>query len=265
MNCGSSSGCERSLACLRAAPIRSGRPKVSRRLPDPARIRRHQRGPLHDRQSQDCHLCRWCHARDMVAARDAGLVRGFTTNPTLMRKVGITDYAAFARKCSRPLEACRSPSRSSPTSSRRWNARRSRLPGLGLNVSSRSRSPTRGESSLPAWSGRLSSAGSSERHRHSALEQVRESRRRSPAEPGIVSVFAGRIADTAADPALDARSVANLRTRSPRQSCSGQAPGTAEYPQADELGCDIITVTSDSSRSSRRWWASLWMSSRSTR
>ena len=35
--------------------------------------------------------------RDMVAARDAGVVKGFTTNPTLMRKVGITDYAAFAK------------------------------------------------------------------------------------------------------------------------------------------------------------------------
>src|ERR1700741_5295485 len=36
--------------------------------------------------------------RDMVAARDAGIVTGFTTNPTLMRKVGITDYEAFAKE-----------------------------------------------------------------------------------------------------------------------------------------------------------------------
>src|SRR2546427_11762796 len=35
---------------------------------------------------------------DMVAARDGGLVKGFTTNPTLMRKSGISDYEAFARE-----------------------------------------------------------------------------------------------------------------------------------------------------------------------
>src|SRR5579859_5261731 len=36
--------------------------------------------------------------RDMIAARDSGLVRGFTTNPTLMRKSGISDYEKFARE-----------------------------------------------------------------------------------------------------------------------------------------------------------------------
>src|ERR1700681_4584284 len=35
--------------------------------------------------------------REMTAARDSGLVRGFTTNPTLMRKSGISYYEAFAR------------------------------------------------------------------------------------------------------------------------------------------------------------------------
>src|SRR5260370_27551404 len=34
----------------------------------------------------------------MVAAKKRGLVSGFTTNPTLMRKAGITDYRAFARQ-----------------------------------------------------------------------------------------------------------------------------------------------------------------------
>ena len=36
--------------------------------------------------------------RDMVAARDAGVVKGFTTNPTLMRKSGVSDYSSFARE-----------------------------------------------------------------------------------------------------------------------------------------------------------------------
>src|SRR5579859_1973549 len=36
--------------------------------------------------------------RDMLSARTAGIVRGFTTNPTLMRKSGISDYESFARE-----------------------------------------------------------------------------------------------------------------------------------------------------------------------
>ena len=35
---------------------------------------------------------------DMVAAYKAGQVKGFTTNPTLMRKAGITDYEEFAHR-----------------------------------------------------------------------------------------------------------------------------------------------------------------------
>ena len=34
----------------------------------------------------------------MIAAKNASSVSGFTTNPTLMRKAGITDYKAFAQK-----------------------------------------------------------------------------------------------------------------------------------------------------------------------
>jgi len=34
----------------------------------------------------------------MIAARRRGLVSGYTTNPTLMRKAGISDYKQFAQK-----------------------------------------------------------------------------------------------------------------------------------------------------------------------
>ena len=52
------------------------------------------------------------------------LIKGFTTNPTLMRKAGIDDYEAFARDaCSRPCRTGRSRSRCSPTTSPRWSGR----------------------------------------------------------------------------------------------------------------------------------------------
>ncbi len=48
------------------------------------------------------------------------LIKGFTTNPTLMRKAGIGDYEAFARKLvGRRSRIGRFPSRSSPTISTR--------------------------------------------------------------------------------------------------------------------------------------------------
>ena len=34
----------------------------------------------------------------MIAARERGLVSGYTTNPTLMRKARITDYKGFAQQ-----------------------------------------------------------------------------------------------------------------------------------------------------------------------
>ena len=47
------------------------------------------------------------------------LIKGFTTNPTLMRKAGIDDYEAFARDLSKPFRTGRSRSRFSPTISTR--------------------------------------------------------------------------------------------------------------------------------------------------
>ena len=41
--------------------------------------------------------------RDMLSARESGIVKGFTTNPTLMRKSGVTDYEAFAKEALRAL------------------------------------------------------------------------------------------------------------------------------------------------------------------
>ena len=51
-------------------------------------------------------------------------IRGFTTNPTLMRQAGIEDYEMFARGCSKRCPTGRSRSRCSPTTRPTWSARR---------------------------------------------------------------------------------------------------------------------------------------------
>ena len=67
----------------------------------------------------------------IVAMARNPLIKGFTTNPSLMRKAGIGDYEDFARKVLVASTIARCHSRSSPTTSPAWPSRRalSRLGG----------------------------------------------------------------------------------------------------------------------------------------
>ena len=78
----------------------------------------------------------------MIDARKRGLVDGFTTNPTLMRKAGVSDYREFAHRRSPPSPTCRFRSRYSPTISKRWSARRARSRAGAATPTSKFRSPT---------------------------------------------------------------------------------------------------------------------------
>ena len=81
------------------------------------------------------------------------------------------------------------------------------------------------------------------------LDQVRETAQAlKGGAPSVVSVFAGRIADTGRDPVpLMQRSAGDLRAPPTRtSSCSGPARAScSNIVQAAEVGCHIITVTPD--------------------
>jgi len=67
-------------------------------------------------------------------------IKGFTTNPTLMRKAGVTDYEKFAReRFCRKSPTGRFPSRSSLTTSPRWRGRRGKSRPGGKTSGSRFR------------------------------------------------------------------------------------------------------------------------------
>ena len=55
--------------------------------------------------------------------RDPRIV-GFTTNPTLMRKAGISDYAGFARDVLHAIRTVPCPSRYLRTNSAKWRRKR---------------------------------------------------------------------------------------------------------------------------------------------
>jgi transaldolase len=186
--------------------------------------------------------------RDMVAARDAGLVKGFTTNPTLMRKVGITDYEAFAKEA---LAATAGMPISFEVFADEFDEmeRQAKLIAtwgeavfVKIPITN-----TKGESSIPLIR-RLSAAGVKLNVTAIlTLEQVRDVvEALDPATPAIVSVFAGRIADTGRDPVPLMREAAQICAAKPKAELLWASPRELlNIFQAEEVGCRIITVTSD--------------------
>lgn len=182
----------------------------------------------------------------MAEAYRSGLVRGFTTNPTLMRKAGVTDYAAFARQALDLIPDL-------PISFEVFSddfadmERQARLiAAWGPNVNVKIPvTTTRGEFAGPLLK-RLTADGVSVNVTACAsLEQVKAvAPCLAQRTACIVSVFAGRIADTGRDPeplmraakrVLQSCSACQLLWASPRE--------VLNIFQAEACGCDIITLT----------------------
>lgn len=185
---------------------------------------------------------------DMVAARDNGLVTGFTTNPTLMKKSGITDYQAFARQA---LDAVGGMPISFEVFADEFDemerqatliATWGEMVFVKIPITN-----TKGQSSIPLIR-RLSATGVKLNVTAIlTLDQVREVvDALDPATPAIVSVFAGRIADTGVDPVPLMREAASICAAKPKAELLWASPRELlNIFQADEVGCHIITVTSD--------------------
>lgn len=186
--------------------------------------------------------------REMVAARDAGIVSGFTTNPTLMRKSGVTEYEPFAREA---LAATGGMPISFEVFADEFDEmeRQARLIATwGDSVYVKIPiTNTKGESSIPLIA-RLSSAGVKLNVTAIlTLDQVRNVVDALDREtPAVVSVFAGRIADTGRDPVPLMREAAAIVSEKPKAMLLWASPRELlNLFQADECGCHIITVTAD--------------------
>ncbi|MGC1890763.1 MAG: transaldolase [Stellaceae bacterium] len=175
-------------------------------------------------------------------------IKGFTTNPTLMRKAGITDYEKFARDIlgeipDRPISfevfADEFPEM----------ARQARkIATWGKNI--RVKIPvtnTRRESAIPLCE-RLAQEGIPLNVTAIfTLDQVRAvvDAVRGGA-PTYVSIFAGRIADTGVDPVpLIAEAVRRLAAAPTTELIWASPRELLNIFQADAVGCHIITVTND--------------------
>jgi transaldolase len=176
------------------------------------------------------------------------IVKGFTTNPSLVRKAGVTDYEEFGRKL---LAAV--PNR--PVSLEVFAdefaemARQARaIATWGPNVNVK----------IPVTNTKKEFSGDLIRELSEdgvvvnvtailTLDQVRRvTACLSPKTPAIVSVFAGRIADTGVDPVpLMAEAVSILQARPKAELIWASPRELLNIFQAEEIGCHIITVTND--------------------
>jgi transaldolase len=185
---------------------------------------------------------------EMLCALKQPFIKGFTTNPTLMHKAGLTDYEAFASNVLAHITDL-------PISFEVFSddfdemERQARLiDSWGPNVYVKI--PVTNTSGVFAGQVIQTLAMDGIKLNVTALltvEQVRAVTVALDAEvPAIVSVFAGRIADTGVDPmpimkeslqVLKMRPLAKLLWASPRELLN--------LVQADQMGCHVITVTPD--------------------
>ena len=184
----------------------------------------------------------------MVELNNRAYIQGLTTNPTLMRKAGITDYEAFAREVlstvtTKPL-SLEVFSDEFPEMKRQALRIASWGPNVYVKIPITN---TRGQSSLPLVS-ELASAGVKVNVTAIlTLDQVRETvAALSEAVPAVVSVFAGRIADTGVDPMPVMRAAKELlRERPQAELLWASVREVLNIIQAEECGADIVTVQHD--------------------
>jgi len=186
--------------------------------------------------------------RDMLVMRANPRIAGFTTNPSLMRKAGVNDYEAFARKI---LESITDR----PISFEVFADDLAGMIDQGRVIASWGENvnvkipvmTTKGEFTGPVL--RALSADGIELNVTAIFtaEQVCAVAEALDASvPAIVSVFAGRIADTGVDPAPLMRECKKILAVRPRAELLWASPRELlNIFQADEIGCHIITCTSD--------------------
>jgi transaldolase len=175
-------------------------------------------------------------------------VRGLTTNPSLMRKAGIKDYEAFAKDILQTVTA--KPISFEVLSDEFPEMRRQalKLQSWGANVYVKIPiTNSRGESALPLIQDLGREGIKLNITALLTLAQVRGTvEALNPAVPAVVSVFAGRIADTGVDPMPIMRSSAAVLAAQPKAELLwASTREVLNLFQAEDCGCKIITVTHD--------------------
>ena len=184
----------------------------------------------------------------MLKDLNSGLVSGFTTNPSLMKKAGITSYIGFAKEVLKDIKEFPVSFEVFADDIETMEKEAEKIASLGENVYVKIPvTNSKGESTVDLMK-RLAAKGVKiNATAIFTLEQVREVVGALKAgTPGIVSVFAGRIADTGVDPVPIMKEALSICRQKDGVELLWASPReTYNIYQADELGIDIITCTSD--------------------
>jgi transaldolase len=175
-------------------------------------------------------------------------IKGFTTNPTLMRKAGVSDYAAFAAEVLEHISDRPVSFEVFADDEETMAAQAKLIATWGTNVFVKI--PVTNTQGIPTYNlvRRLSQSGIQINVTAlMTLEQVKKvTEALDGGAPSNVSVFAGRIADTGRDPVSMMKEAVNIVSKNPKAELIWASPRELlNLFQADEIGCHIITVTSD--------------------
>ena len=176
------------------------------------------------------------------------LIKGLTTNPTLMRKAGIQDYEIFAREILKEIK-------DKPISFEVFSDEFPEMKRQALKIRDWQRNVfvkipitnSRGESSIPLIRELAAAKVQLNITAILTLRQVRDvAQALHPDVPAVVSVFAGRIADTGRDPAPAMRASKALLEDLPKAELLwASVREVLNIFQAADCGSDIVTVPHD--------------------
>lgn len=176
------------------------------------------------------------------------LIKGFTTNPTLMRKAGVTDYRAFAREILLAIPDKPISFEVFSDEFEEMERQACQIAGWGENVYVKIPvTNTRGESSnelLRSLARRGIKVNVTALMTLDQVVAVSGALARSPSS--FVSVFAGRIADTGRDPVPMMAAAVEFLCLYPNVELIWASPRELlNIFQAHAIGCHVITATND--------------------
>ncbi len=184
----------------------------------------------------------------MIEMHAKPYIKGLTTNPTLMKKVGITDYRAF---CKDILSHIKDKPLSFEVFSddfAEMERQAMEIAGWGDNVYVKIPvTNTKKETCYPL----VKKLGANQVKMNvtalMTLTQVRDVvAALNPVVPSYVSIFAGRVADTGRDPVpMMAAAVEMLKVAPAAELIWASPRELLNIFQANEIGCQVITVTND--------------------
>lgn len=175
-------------------------------------------------------------------------IKGLTTNPTLMKKAGIKDYEAFARDILQTVTAKPISLEVFADDFPEMKRQALMIAGWGRNVYVKIPiTNTRRETAIPLIRELSHQGVQLNITAILTLEQVRAvAAALDPMVPSVVSIFAGRIADTGVDPMPIMRTSREILAGQPKAELLwASVREVLNIVQAEQSGCHIVTVQHD--------------------